>query len=553
MDKILGYDYENSMNRGRRKKNGAFYTPSSIVDYIIKNTMDNLDIINHPFVKVIDPSCGCGYFLVKAYQFLFDKFADNLQNIRRNFLNQVYKIDTACGEETIYGDKYWSLDNLSYHILKNCIYGADIDNEAVKLTKANLKLISKMKFNLNTNIICCNSLIKWNENFASKKGELSCNDILIEFWNKKYDYVIGNPPWVSLSRKFKNKINRELIEYYISQYNGSKYLPNLYEYFVKRAFEILNCGGRIGFLIPDRFASNIQYRELRKHILKNYNICRLNFEVEFPGINTDTMVFIAENRYENDNRIFIDIKNEAKYNIYQGEYVNNHNLEFSYERQIESRYIKKIIEKNTDMLGDICVTFTGFIGNKKVISKIRKNKDQIHILKGENIKRYGILNSYYYDFIEKNIKGGTKNPEKLSHKNKVIMRKTGKNIIAALDRKGYIIEQSLYGIIPDKTDISVEYILAILNSKLIQWYYINFLVVNYNSIPQIKKYSLDSVPIKRCSESKKNEIIQLVDRMIDSSSDSEKRMIQRELDDIIFELYGISDDIKDIMLCSLNG
>lgn len=551
MDKILGYDYENSMSRGWRKKKGAFYTPSPIVDYIIKNTMDNLDVVANPFVKVIDPSCGCGYFLLKAYEFLFNKFVENLENIRKNFSSQVYRISNEHGEQIIYGNEYWSLDNLNYHILKNCIYGADIDNEAVKVTKANLQLISKIKINLDLNIVCCNSLIKVNENFVSNKAEYTHNDILSEFWNKKYDYVIGNPPWVSLSRKFKNNINEELIKYYISQYNGNKYSPNLYEYFIKRAFEILNSRGRVGFVIPDRFATNLQYKEFRKHILENYNICRLNFEIEFPGINTDVMAFIAENNHEKNNRIFIDIKNKKEYALDQIEYIKNSNLEFSYERKIENKYIKNIIEKNTYTLEDICLTFTGFIGSKKEMSKTRKNPDQIKILKGENINKYKILSNYYYNFIEKNIKGGTKNPKKLKHINKIIIRKTGKSIIAALDRDGYIIEQSLYGIIPKKTDISTKYILGILNSKLIQWYYVNFLVTNYNSMPQMKKYRLDKIPIKKCSKDKENEIAHLVNSIINSSEVHEKNSTQNELDNIIFELYGIKGQIRDNVLCSL--
>ncbi len=84
------------------------------------------------------------------------------------------------------------------------------------------------------------------------------------------------------------------------------------------------------------------------------------------------------------------------------------------------------------------------------------------------------MSNYYYEFVDVNIKGGTKDIKKLKNNNKVIVRKTGKSIIAALDNTGYAIEQSLYGIIPDREEISSEYILGILNSKLIQWYYMKF-------------------------------------------------------------------------------
>ncbi len=59
---LLGYEYENSLDKNGRKIKGAFYTPPFIIDYILKYTMGNLDVLKTPFVKILDPACGCGYF-----------------------------------------------------------------------------------------------------------------------------------------------------------------------------------------------------------------------------------------------------------------------------------------------------------------------------------------------------------------------------------------------------------------------------------------------------------------------------------------------------------
>ncbi|WP_446898782.1 TaqI-like C-terminal specificity domain-containing protein [Clostridium sp. LBM24168] len=543
----VGQNYENSMNASWRKKNGAFYTPYNIVDFLLKNTMKDIDVLENPFVKVLDPACGCGFFLIGAYKLLFVKFKKNLEALRKKFGKEIYEIDGFEEKMSLSGYEYWSENNLSYHLLKNCIFGSDIDPVAVEMTKNNLYSFSRNKFNLDLNVVCCNSLIKWNEDydFCAERRDLN---VIVDFWSKKYDYVVGNPPWVSLSRKFKNTIDNKLEKYYLDKYDGNRYLPNLYEYFIKRSFELLDKNGKVGVVIPDRFASNIQYKNFRKYILERYNVIHLAFEIEFPGINTDVMIFIAENNYDMNNKIIVDGKDKIRYTVNQIDYKEDPNTEFCYSLDNRYRRIKDIVEAESCKLRDICTTFTGFIGNKNIITGIRRSKAQIEILKGRNISSYSISGNYYYNFIDKNIKGGTKNIEKLKYKNKIVLRKTGKDIIAAIDNRGYVIEQSLYGIISKNKQFSVEYILGILNSKLMQWYYRNFLVTNYKSMPQIKKYSLDRIPIKICSNNIKYNIEKLVFSMINCTDDVRRNLLQEKVDFNIFELYGLGQDDRDLIL-----
>ncbi|UZQ49776.1 TaqI-like C-terminal specificity domain-containing protein [Clostridium kluyveri] len=538
---ILGEVYEKSMNKSERKERGSFYTPYFIVEYIVENTLSNLDVKLNPFVKVLDPSCGSGYFLLKAYDILMKKFNENLESIRCKFKDERYIIETKNGLKNIYGLEYWQYSNLSYHILKECIYGADLDEKAVELAKINLLGKSGINFDFKNNIICCNSLIRWER--EHKEHESS---YMGKFWEQKYDYILGNPPWVSLSRKHKKDIEDNLKEYYSKNYEGNTYLPNLYEYFIKRSMEILRVGGRFGFIIPDRLASNLQYKDFRKKLLERYNIINVVFEIKFPEINTDTMIIIAENKYSRHNKIKVNVYKKSIYNVEQNEYIKNLNCEFFYYHSSKSLHIKNFIDKNSLLLGDICKTFTGFIGYKEKITSFRLNKNQVEILKGENIKKFHISNNYYYDFIPCNIKGGTSDIKKLTSKNKIIIRKTGKHLIAALDTKGSIIEQSLYGIICLDKRFSPYYILGLLNSKLIQWYYVNFLITNANSTPQIKKFSLDRVPIINSSDVYAKNIEKLVSKLIHQREQND--ILEKKLDESIFELYNIDYNYRSIIL-----
>lgn len=75
---------------------------------------------------------------MKAYDILMKKFNENLESIRCKFKDERYIIETKNGLKNIYGLEYWQYSNLSYHILKECIYGADLDEKAVELAKINL-------------------------------------------------------------------------------------------------------------------------------------------------------------------------------------------------------------------------------------------------------------------------------------------------------------------------------------------------------------------------------------------------------------------------------
>lgn len=589
---LIGEEYEMVMGREKRKNYGSFYTPDFIIDYIIKNATVDLDVLENPFVKIIDPACGVGYFLIKAYDNLMNKFLEKIDSIRERYKEEEYIINISGEVKKVKGKEYWIKENLHYHILKNCIYGADIDSEAVRFTKINLISKGKYKFVLEPNIICCNSLIKWEQDYNCykakkvnsttflyryndidgiekekkvKKSELDTLIYICKFWSEKYDYVIGNPPWVSLNRRHKRDIDDALMDYYINRYNGNKYLPNLYEYFIRRSLDIIKDKGKIGFVVPDRFAKNLQYKDLRKALLENYNVLNLAFDVDFPNINTDTMVFIIEKNYRKDNKINLKIYNQRDYSILQKEYLKNQNYEFLYENSSDYNHIKKKVEDGSKPLGDISTTFTGFIGDNKKITRKRVNSSQVKILKGESISRFGVVNKFYYEFIPENIKGGTKNIKKLACPLKVIVRKTGKKIIAALDTEGYIVEQSLYGVINLSYDFSYKYVLGILNSKLIEWYYLNFLITNINSTPQIKKYSLNKIPIKFCTRNMQNKIETLVDKImfevknlknisneqgniVDIKGNEKIYNLQSELDEEIFKIYGLNhNDVIKIL------
>lgn len=115
-----------------------------------------------------------------------------------------------------------------------------------------------------------------------------------------------------------------------------------------------------------------------------------------------------------------------------------------------------------------------------------------------------------------------------------------------MDEDGTAIEQSLYGIINLDKRFSYKYVLGILNSKLMQWYYSSFLITNSKSIPQLKKYSLNQIPIKFCDAKRQYKIENLVDKISKQHNLYEK--FKDELDNEVFDLYEVSDKYRDKLL-----
>lgn len=515
---LLGIFYENTLDKVERKENGIFYTPQKVINALLHNSLEKADVIANPFPKVLDPSCGSGYFLVKAYDILKEKFEKNSDFLREKYSDKSFQFEKDGKIFEICGSDYFKPENIHYHIIKNCIFGADTDEIAVRITANSLMLKGTENIDCTPNVIVCNSLVKWEK-------EENANAELKNFWSARFDYVVGNPPWISLSRKHKKAISTGLLKYYSSNYKGNSYLPNLFEFFVLRSLELIKDGGSFALVLPDRFAQNQQFTHLRKHILSNYNIKYIMFNIKIDGVTADSMGIAAEKAFDISNEILIDDLSESHI-CSQAQMLQNVDCRIALRPAA-------VISNDLLCLKDIAETFTGFIGKKGEITREKKEAGQMPVIKGSNISRFAISGNWFYDTSKKNIIGGTRDYDKLAAKEKIVVRKTGKNLIAALDETGIIIEQSLYGIIIQSRSFRPKYILAVLNSAFMQEYYSKFLVTNPNSTPQIKKKDLDSIPIKSCSMERQTEI----EKMVDSLQKHYSQEVSEKIDKIISELY----------------
>ena len=118
-----------------KKAGGVYYTPEYIVEYIVKNTvgkaLERKSLATASKLRIVDPACGSGSFLLNAYQFLLDWYIEKYSKNPSKHKKVIYKINK----------NEWRLTTAERkRILLNNIYGVDIDVQAVEVTKLSLLL-----------------------------------------------------------------------------------------------------------------------------------------------------------------------------------------------------------------------------------------------------------------------------------------------------------------------------------------------------------------------------------------------------------------------------
>jgi len=581
-----------------KKAGGVYYTPTYIVDYIVKNTVDKIlenkkpkDISN---IRILDPACGSGSFLLGAFQYLLDwhlkYYTENEERISDSLKKRLPPI------YQIRNNEYKLTTAERKRILLNNIYGVDIDSQAVEVTKLSLllkvlegeseeTLTNQMKmFNeralpdLANNIKCGNSLIgpdfydQMEMNFLNDEEKIKINVFDWESEFKEimdsggFDVVIGNPPWISLTGKFKNEILSELeLNYLINKYIGNTYMPNLYEYFISAGIQLIKNNGVFSFITPDRLGFNNQFINLRNVILTKTKILSLKYKLPFPNITADTLVFVLQKSKDCiKNEVEVSEYGSKNIKIKQEDYLKSNDYVFYFFKDIKTLNLLNKVSKNKQviLLSNIIATTSGFGGKSKLITTEKISDKQIKTLKGDCIGRYKIIKHYWFEFKKDNITGRTTNKEKLGFIPKILLRKTGNSIIATYDDSGIFPEQSLYFLYNPIKNISYKYLLGLMNSKLINFYFANKLLTNKESIAQVKKEDLDIIPIlfdvKMGIEFKMyyekietlvNNILQLKINCNIAKTPTEKTALQRQIDatdkqidKLVYELYGITEE-----------
>jgi len=613
--------------RALRKESGIYYTPSTIVRYVVDHTLGRWLYgtadgrpPSHPFIplngrergwaktladldglRVLDPAMGSGSFLIYAFEVLADFYECENERIRQKNAARWDAWGQRAMEEGMFGendapDVEEPAPDYVSRILQEHLYGVDLDPEAVEIAAINLILraFARLKGErkclhppliLGQNLKEGNSLIggvtdpddlapfeeerrrlivlreelgglegvaararKLDEieavaapmnaalnkslegHFDDVKAKRPFNweiafpeafDPVAPKEKQGFTIVVGNPPWVSLKGKHKAaEFDKAEANFYIAELEGDSYRPNLMEFFVRRAVDLTQENGLHSFVVPDRLAANVQYSVLRENLLNSTSLLALRFHVPFPEVIADTLVYVLRKASPLDDheiRISSPRNPGTEFHLPQTAYVSTSDRAFFSLPSQQTWKVIQAIEANTARLDRFVDSNVGFIARGGTVHLDKERPEEKPVIKGQNVERYKLSGTFYFDFAPEDLVGGTQDEEKLAAKEKVLLRKTGDAIIAAFDSTGMYPEQSVYFLHHPAAGYDLRYFLTLLNSTFGRFYYRNILVTNRNSTPQLKKVDLDRFPIPKLDNGlpQHNSLVELAQRMID--------------------------------------
>lgn len=510
-----------------RKHFGIYYTDYQLARFIVRETI-NLSQIDPTRTTFLEPCCGSGNFVI-AY---LDEVLSKQKNINNAFVQKI-------------------IDN---------IYCADIDEEAINITKKIIPQYLKKKYAVSISVSEKN-YFSGDLLFTIKNGDISKNDPKEIFrLSDGFDIVVTNPPYKLLkanANKYGNGENKEFIENIVDYirkeniYSLNEGTLNYYKLFVEEIIlNYTNKNSLIGLLIPRTILNDKQSEKLRNYIIANnrlstiYNIPEKNDF--FPDVAQSFCFFsIDKSRKGEEISIVDEVSNADDLNKKPISISISQAKEISSSIIVESNTGVKILKKIhanpklasithiANLRGELDLTL-----HKKFITE---SPTKYRLIKGANIREFSIEepNNYVCDDFLGLING--KHHYVINSRivcQQISNINSSKRLKFAFVQPNYILGNSCNFIALQTSnslfkakDISLYYLLGILNSFLMDW---RFRLSNSNN--HVSNYELNDLPIVVNGD---KGIINKIERI---SKDLIKRPdngLMREMNDLTLKLYGL--------------
>ncbi|MEI6278125.1 MAG: TaqI-like C-terminal specificity domain-containing protein [Verrucomicrobiae bacterium] len=599
-----------------RKAGGVYYTPAYIVAHIVRNTLGCLlGSPDHPIslaaaakLKVADIACGSGSFLIQAYQFLLDWHRDR-------YLADPEKFSRG-KSPTLYPSRggEWRLTSAEKkRILLANIHGVDIDAAAVEVTKLSLLLkvlegetdqIQQRDFlterlrilpDLATNIRCGNSLVG-PDFYDGTQMDLLDDDARLRvnvfdwhaafpevFRQGGFDCIVGNPPYVLLQADFRDD---DQLAYFRSHYNAASYKLDTYHLFMEKAIGLLALGGRCALITPSNYLGNNFLEPLRRVMLETTtleSITVFDYPV-FPGVSVDTAIFVAERNDSNaarpggDNiQVFrvpkIAAFDEAKHSCLSRAAVLARPgvLLLGQAESGKESVIKKFQNGGVPLGRNANVNFGKQLRNRAIFTNdvisvgAKADIPTTHVacITGSDVMRFDLewkglacLNS------QEARRGGCWEPSVHNLAGKLVCRQIGKRPFFGIDLQGLHCLNTVFMVSPKDEDFSAKYLLGILNSELLGFFWEDQFFDQRKTFPKIRGTYLKELPIRPIDFSSPGDVarhdrmVALVGRMLEmvpkrraeknpqtaAQLDAQIAATDRQIDRLVYELYGLTDE-----------
>ncbi len=380
-----------------------------------------------------------------------------------------------------------------------------------------------------------------------------------------FDVVIGNPPYVGFGSRDSAKISKKEVDLIKKIYeNSAEYKINLYPLFMERGIRLTKNNGIQTYITPDSFLLGRYFSKIRNYIITNCSILKILLfsDKVFNATVGYSVVYFFKKQKNNQNSVFVSNVNSSdlhKINFFDYDQSVFNSTDYNRFRLYFDKKTKNIIEKidkDKIKLGDVFTGRTGIrskIGQKNIIYKEKKGENYKQgIISGGQILKYGIVYNNDYINVDPTILNGGGFDFDIINNPKILLRQTSDKITGSIDYNNYYHLNNVHSFAPNKNSCGydLKFIIAILNSKLIEFYYQNISLEKGRAMAQIDIETVENFPLPKIDDNK----IILIQKLVDQIQEKKKNNIkantsdlESQVDELVMDLYGLNEEEKEII------
>ncbi len=493
-------------SRETRKKGGIYYTPAHLVEYVVRDTLGELlknckspEEVSR--IKVLDPACGSGSFLIKAFDIIKEWYED--YNRKLNSKGNSLEVH------------FQAVTDIERKILKESLFGVDIDPQAAEIASVNLMLKAlrqgqKLPQILGQNIKVGNSLVNGSEegfNEVSDEAKQGLRPLSWEaefseiFASGGFDVVIGNPPYFKVRKDNPIRISPDFEAVKTGPINAAMM-------FINRSTELAKKGGSVGLVLPKMLTYTKGWNGSRRKVFSTKIRSVINCQEAFEGVLLEQILLTLEKR--EPEKSYSYRVGEAKGLIITSPASISQSLaereDYVFlEPEAIAYKIRENMLQNVKPLGGICDIILGEGIQSYPCWHETQQPGDLRILRGDDIQMWHIRGCLYFspdapEMVQfKNEISKLSTPHIVAQRIIAHIRHPKPHIIlmAAHDKQGAFAFNTVGHFIVTDDDYDYRYILALLNSKLFSYYAYKFIYNNaVRSMDFYKDYA-ERLPVKK--------------------------------------------------------
>ncbi len=483
---VLGLIFISCSNMGKRKHRGAYFTPNGIVKKLIEKALDDIDDNK----TILDPCCGTGNFLLQL------------------------------PDSTVFEN----------------IYGNDIDPISVRIARINMAL----KYGIDDPQILKEHITCGNFLEDGYDGEECCAEHIVVQKSpcepNKYDLILGNPPWgYDFSAAEKENLRKQFV-----CAKGSNI--ESYDVFIESGIKHLDANGILSFVLPEAVLNVRAHSGIRQFLLDSSSLTYLEYLGDaFDGVQCPSIILSAQKTGATFTTKGLTVKDTRREYVIETDRAVSKDAFSFLATDEEYELLEKLLHaSDVCFLKDNADFALGIVtgNNAKYISNVKRKNNEI-VLKGSDISKFFYrAPGNYIEFKPKSFQQVA--PTELYRaKEKLFYKFISSGLVFAYDDRQTLSLNSCNIVIPRIEGLPIKYILAVLNSSVAEFVFEKM----FNSVKVLRSH-IEGIPIPVADVELMDRIIQFTDKLISSGGEKGYEEAYLELNELIFEAYGLDEREK---------